>query len=177
MNHFRQSIVIFGFALPLLVLVVVIGIFAFLRGKVSESFASKASYYKSYNSDRLQAMEIENKIGKKRTHTALWAKTIHQETISTLSGHLQELSKKLPSKEFQQTSFAPSNKAGGFGHASAQHSVAIDFSYRATFRSMQQAFVDLESRMPQLQLNDLKISRSPQSNTLNFQATYTAWEE
>jgi hypothetical protein len=177
MNLFRQSIVVFGFALPLLAVVAVIGSFAFLRGKVVKSFDNKAGYFQSYNSDRLRAMEIEAGIGKKRTHTALWAETIRQETISTVSGHLQELSKKLPSREFQQTSFTPSNNAGGFGSVSAQQSVAIDFSYRATFRSMQQAFLDLESRMPQLQLNDLKISRSPQSNTLNFQVTYTAWEE
>ena len=43
---------------------------------------------------------------------------------------------------------------------------------------MQKAFIELETRMPQLQLQDLKIDPSSSStSTLNFQVTYTAWEK
>ena len=42
---------------------------------------------------------------------------------------------------------------------------------------MQRAFLELETRMPRLQLQDLKIDPSAsQSSLLNFQVTYTAWE-
>jgi hypothetical protein len=36
--------------------------------------------------------------------------------------------------------------------------------------------MELETRMPQLQLQEIKIDPSPQSSLLNFQVTYTAWE-
>ena len=42
---------------------------------------------------------------------------------------------------------------------------------------MQRAFLELESRLPQLQLNELRIDRTPQASNLNFQVTYTAWED
>ena len=52
--------------------------------------------------------------------------------------------------------------------------------FRGTFRTMQRAFLELESRMPQLQLQELRIDPSPnqqnQAPLLNFQVNYTAWE-
>jgi hypothetical protein len=42
---------------------------------------------------------------------------------------------------------------------------------------MQRAFLKLETRMPQLQLQDIKIDPSTsQSSLMNFQVTYIAWE-
>ena len=65
----------------------------------------------------------------------------------------------------------------GFGSVSAQNSAPLELSFRANFRSMQRAFLELESRLPQLQLNELRIDLTPQSSNLNFQVTYTAWED
>ena len=45
---------------------------------------------------------------------------------------------------------------------------------------MQRAFLELESRLPQLQLQELRIEPNPNSQNpsplLNFQVNYTAWE-
>ena len=50
-------------------------------------------------------------------------------------------------------------------------------AFRGTFRTMQRAFLELETRMPQLQLQELRIDpSSSQSSLLNFQVIYTAWE-
>ena len=60
---------------------------------------------------------------------------------------------------------------------SAQKSSQIRIAFRGTFRTMQRAFLELETRMPQLQLQDLKIDPSSSGSALlNFQVTYTAWE-
>jgi hypothetical protein len=54
----------------------------------------------------------------------------------------------------------------------------VKLAFRGTFRSVLKAFLELESRMPQLQLQDLKIDPSTSaSSSLNFQVTYTAWEK
>lgn len=176
MNHFRQSIILFGFLLPFLAVALVVGGFYVARGKVVDGYAKKATSFKAYTADQFQAKAIEAKISKKRPHVANWAKAIHQETASSASSLLNEIKKKLPPKEFQQTAYSAGN-AAGLGSVSAQQALSLNFSYRATFRSMQRALLELESRMPQLQLNEMSMNRSPQSNTLNFQLTYTAWEE
>jgi hypothetical protein len=50
-------------------------------------------------------------------------------------------------------------------------------AYRGTFRTLQRAFLALETRMPQLQLQEFKIEpNSTQASLLNLQVTYTSWE-
>lgn len=177
MNHYRLSILLFGFVLPLFVAAVVVGSFAYLRSKTAASFAQKSSHYTSFESNRLQALAIENQIGKKRAHINNWTQTLREETASTISSHLREISGHVPAKEFQQTSFNRPPSAAGFGSATTQKSVPLELSFRATFRSMQRTFLELESRMPQLQLNELRIDRTPQASNLNFTVNYTAWED
>ena len=69
-------------------------------------------------------------------------------------------------------------QSGGFGSVSAQKSSGLKFNFRGTFRTVQRAFLELETRMPNLQLQELKMepSGTGESQLLNFQVTYTAWE-
>ncbi|OYV06243.1 MAG: hypothetical protein CFE26_07330, partial [Verrucomicrobiales bacterium VVV1] len=88
-----------------------------------------------------------------------------------------KIQEKLPAKEFQPTAFEPLNTPGGFGSVSAQRSAQIRLGFRGTYRTVQRAFLALETQMPQLQLQELKIDLSTnQSAHLNFDVTYTAWE-
>ena len=67
--------------------------------------------------------------------------------------------------------------SGGIGSASAQNSSQIRMGFRGTFRTLQRAFLELETRMPQLQLES--ISLQPVSTSgflLTAQITYTAWQ-
>jgi hypothetical protein len=83
----------------------------------------------------------------------------------------------LPNKEIQQTAFEPTSTKSGFGAVSAQSSSQLRIAFRGTYRTMQRAFLELETRMPQLQLQELRIDPSSnQSSLLNFQVSYTAWE-
>ena len=178
MNHYRQSIIIFGFVLPLLIAVLSAGSVGYLRSKVTTSFDEKAKHYKSYQTNRREALAIETRVGMVRPHVSNWTSILRTETASEVTSTLRETAERLPSKEFQQTSFSRPTNSAGFGSVSAQQSAPLQLSFRATFRSMQQAFLELESRLPQLQLHDLHVEKTPQSsNLLNFQVTYTAWEE
>lgn len=177
MNHYRQSIILFGFVLPLIVAAVFVAAVGFIRARTLASFGQKNAHFASYESNRHQALAIEAAIGKQRASVEDWNKVLQQETASNVSLQLREISAKLPAKEFQQTSFSRPTNAGGLGTVTAQKSALLDLSFRANFRSMQRAFLELESRLPQLQLNELRIDRTPQASNLNFQVNYTAWED
>jgi hypothetical protein len=91
--------------------------------------------------------------------------------------NIREITEHLPAKEIQQTAFEPTNTKGGFGAVSAQPSSQLRIAFRGTYRTMQRAFLELETRMPQLQLQEMRIDPSSnQSSLLNFQVSYTAWE-
>lgn len=173
---YKQSIIIFGIVIPLLLAAAIGGGCFFLKKTMTEQFKVKEEQYMAYTRSRNAAMQIEGKIAKQRPHLERWKTDLSSETTSTLRTHLKAIADKLPSKEFQETSFTPASGRGGFGAASAQKSSQISLGLRGTFRSVQKALAELEARMPQLQLQELKIEPSTQGSLLNFQISYTAWE-
>lgn len=175
---YRQSIVLFGFVLPFVVCAAIVGGGVAMKARAAASFQQKQSLYKTAETNRIGALGIEAQVSKKRPHVERWISQIEKETANAITSHLKEIGDLLPAKEFQQTAFERPTGSTGFGSASAQNSSQVKLAFRGTFRSMQKAFIELETRMPQLQLQDLKIDPSSSStSTLNFQVTYTAWEK
>ena len=176
MNYYRQSIAVFGFVLPTLVATAVVGAILLVSGKVTDSFDSNRSQYSSFQNERKACLALETQIARRRPHLERWASLLKEETSSTVTSQLKQVGRGIDPKEFQQTSFSRPNNSTGFGAACSQRSAPVQLSFRSTFRSMERVFVTIETRMPQLQLDELRIDRTSQSNTLNFQVGYTAWE-
>lgn len=173
---YKQSIILFGIVFPLLGLIALVGGSHFVKSKMNESFALKSSEYRKYSQSRNAAMQTESQIKERREHLARWKEDLAQETTSTLRTHLKSISEKLPSEEFQETGFDPLSNKSSFAAASQQKSSQFRLGFRGTFRAAQRALLELEARMPQLQLQEMKVTPSDQSALLNFQVTYTAWE-
>lgn len=177
MHFYRQTIILFGIVIPAVITAVLIGICFLVKSNMSESFENKKQNYTIYESSRVGGLGIEAIVTRQRQHLERWNIQLAQETASAVTTNLREISEHLPSKEIQQTAFERPTDRGGFGSVSAQASSQIRIAFRGTFRTLQQAFLELETRMPRLQLLDLKIDpSSTQSALLNFQVTYNAWE-
>jgi hypothetical protein len=176
MHLYRQTITLFGIVVPLIISAVVIGVGFTMKSRMLASFENKQATYKTHEQGRLATMEIEAEVIRQRPHLDRWTKQLAEETASTVTTNLREITSKLPPKEIQLSAFDPSS-SGGFGSVSAQKSSQVRIALRGTYRTMQRAFLELETRMPQLQLQDLKMSpNSSQSSLLNFEVSYTAWE-
>ena len=180
MNLYRQAIALFGIVLPALGTSLLLGLGWVAKSTVVESFENKQELFKTYEANRVKALEIENKIVLQREHVDRWTTMMAEESSSAINTNLRAIAETLPSKEFQKTAFERTAGTGGFGAASAQHSSQLKIVFRGTFRTMQRAFLELESRMPQLQLQELRIdpnlNQANPSPLLNIQVTYTAWE-
>ncbi|MEK6231345.1 MAG: hypothetical protein N2A42_05800 [Luteolibacter sp.] len=175
---YKQSIILFGIVIPIVIAAVLIGACAFVRGKITASFDEKVLYYSGYENSRLGALAIEAQISRQREDYVRWNELLEQETFSLVTTNLRAIGETLPPKEFQQTAFERLGTSAGIGSVSAQKSSGLRFNFRGTFRTVQKAFLELETRMPNLQLQQLKIdpNSSTESSLLNFQVTYTAWE-
>lgn len=173
---YKQSIILFGIVLPFLAIAGVVGGCYMLKSDMEEKFSVKQSKYKVFTQTRNTAMEMENRVKPKREHVARWKTELATETNSTVRTNLQTISSSLPAAEFQETGFDPMDSKSGFAAATQQKSTQFRWGFRGTFRTAQRALLELEARMPQLQLQDLKVGPSGQSSLLNFQTTYTAWE-
>ncbi|RYD45964.1 MAG: hypothetical protein EOP85_08345 [Verrucomicrobiaceae bacterium] len=176
MHLYRQSIAFFGIVIPVIACAALIGISFYLKSRMDASYANKTSTYKAYELSRLSGLELEAQVTRQFQHMERWKHQLSQETASAATTTIREITEQLPSKEIQQTAFEPTNTKSGFGTVSAQPSSQLRIAFRGTYRTMQRAFLALETRMPQLQLQELKIDPGTQSSQLNFQVTYTAWE-
>ena len=159
------------------VAIAVITVAFMIKSKVSQSFDEKLTHFKGFEQNKVLALGLEAEISKKREHIERWEALVSEETASSVTSNLREIEERLPSKEFQKTAQEHPVGKKGFAGASAQNSTQVGLAFRATFRSMQKALLELESRMPQLQLQEMRIEPSTQSSSLNFQVTYTAWEK
>ena len=175
---YRPSIILFGFVVPFAICAVIVGGGLFLKSKTSAIYIEKQSLFKNAENDRIGALGIEAQISKKRPHMDRWLSQVEKETANAITSHLKQIGDSLPSKEFQQTAVEYPTSSAGFGTVSVQDSSQVRLAFRGTFRSVQLALAELESRMPQLQLQELKIDPSgSSSSSLNFQIAYTAWEK
>ena len=177
MHLYRQPIALFGIVLPIVVAAIVVGICFLLKSNMTGSFENKQTKYKAYEMARLAGLEVETQVIRQRPQIEHWNTLLAQETASAVTINLKEIAEGLPTKEIQKTASERMPIKGGFGVVSAQASSQVRIAFRGTFRTMQRAFLELETRMPQLQLQELRIDPSTsQSSLLNFQVTYTAWE-
>jgi hypothetical protein len=176
-NIYRQTIALFGIALPTVAAAALVGAGFMAKSEMEASFEKKQSKFKASNLNRIASLEIETQVVRQRKDIERWNAQLAQETASAVTTNLREICERLSSKEIQQTAFERPNVSGGFGSISAQNSSLIRIAFRGTYRTMQRAFLELETRMPQLQLQEIRIDpSSTQSSLLNFQVTYTSWE-
>lgn len=178
MNFYRQSIILFGVVVPTIVALAVVSVGYLIKTKMTASYEIKKANYKTHHQARSESTLVEQIVLKQRPHLERWNELLGKEIASEMGINIREITASLPNKEIQQTAFDPSGAAsGGIGSASAQNSSQIRMGFRGTFRTLQRAFLELETRMPQLQLES--ISLQPVSTSgflLTAQITYTAWQ-
>lgn len=177
MNLYRQAIALFGFVVPVVIAAGVIAIGLTVKGRISDSFNEKCSHFEGFKQNKVSTLALEAKISKKREHISQWEELVSKETASTISSNLRIVEERLPSKEFQITGQQFPTAKAGFAAVSGQNSAQVRLAFRATYRSMQRALLELETRMPQLQLQELRMEPSANSNNLNFEVNYTAWQQ
>ncbi len=175
---YRQSIIIFGIVVPILVAALFIGCTVFVKAKITSSFNNKSQHYAGHEGRRIEAIEVEARLAQQQGSFKRWQELVDQETFSVVTTNLRAIGKELPAEEFQQTAFERLSQSTGFGSITAQDSSGLRFNFRGTYRTLQKAFLELETRMPNLQLQELRItpSTSTEAPLLDMQVTYTAWE-
>jgi hypothetical protein len=174
---YRQSILLFGLILPLAIAVTLVLACYLLKSNLEDSYRNNIAGYKSSDEVRRTSLTIEGKVIRQRPDMERWNALLSQETGNNVRSQLDAIISQLPPKEIQVTSFLPSSVKAGIGGVSAQKSSQLQFTLRGTFHTIQRAFLELETRLPQLQLGEQKFDlTSNSSSLLTVTATYTVWE-
>lgn len=176
---YKKPIIIFGIVIPLVIAASVVGICWVLKGKVSTIYEARVQQYKTVQMSKLSANQIESQVIRQRDLFKQWSEVIEQDSFTLLNANMKILAGKLPAKEFKQPITERMINKIGFGTVSAQNSKALKFNIKGNYRTAQKALLELETRMPNLQLQDLRMdpNTTTDESILNIQVSYTAWEK
>lgn len=176
--HYKEPVLLFGLAAPILVVLLALGLGFHFRGKLEKTYQARVQQYRDHKKVEAQRETLQKRIQTQEPHMNRWMSLFEKATTSSVNGLLGEFQKQYDSQEFQQVSFRRTASSGGIGGASAHPSIQIQLGFRGTYRALQNAFLELETRMPQLQLDSIKLSvANPNRRVLNADLIYTAWQK
>ncbi len=176
---YKKSIIFFGIVIPFVIAISVAAICWVLKGKVTTIYEARVQQYKTFQRSKMAANEIESNIISQRDLYKQWSGILEQDSFTLLNANMKILAGKFPSKEFHQPIPERLPNKIGFGTVSAQNSKGLRFNLKGTYSATQKALLELETRMPNLQLQDFRMnpSSSIDASLLDIQVSYTAWEK
>lgn len=174
-DYYKQPITIFGLVLPMLLFVILAGVALYMTSSVSGEYAAKKSEYDKAQTAKRQSMELLGKVNKNKRALAEWDRMMRTETRGSFLNHWKKAEKKFTGKELTKSSHNWTNYSEGIGRGVSQPSSEVKMTFMATYRAMQTALMEMESILPQMQLDSLTMSPDSNGKGINFETTYTVW--
>lgn len=176
--RFKIGIILFGVLLPLLVVGLIFGLITTRKSKIETEYAARKSSFQSQQRQEQAVKGLEVKLSQFDGRKEEWDVLLKNSDIGTVTGLLKEVSAEYSGTEtFKKDEFTFVNKETGIGAASEQPSVSFTVTLSGTFTAIQQGLLSLESTMPNLSLNSMKISPDPGSSLLLAELSYSAWKQ
>ena len=176
-EYYKQPVVVFGVVAPLLGLIVLLAVGFNYRSKFETTYTVRKEQYAEYKKITKQREALEGKIRDQDPHMKRWMALYEQSTSANVNTLLNNVQKRFSNNEFQQTSFRQSGATGGIGGASKQPAVKLQLAFRGTYTGVQSALVEMETTMPHLQMDAMKLRQEANRGLLNAEVTYTAWQK
>ena len=175
-EYYKQPVVVLGVVLPLLGLILILAVSAKYRSKLEDTYEARKKEHVKVQAFTKQRETLEAQIGQQEPFLTRWMALFDKPVDSSITAVMNDVQSRYSGKELNLTSFNRSPSAGGIGSASKQPAVQLKLAFRGTYRGLQNAFLEVETRMPHLQLDLLKLRKEDQQNVLNAELTYTAWQ-
>ena len=174
--HYKDSVIVFGLVAPVLLVSLALGLGIHFRGKLEKTYEARKEHYRTYKMVETERKALERKVQNQSPHMSRWMMLFDKPAATKVNTFFRQFEKEFDSTQFQCTAFHPKTTPGAIGGVSDQASAQLHFSFRGTFRALQTAVLELETRMPQLQLDSIKLSSGDNRNVLNATVVYTAWQ-
>lgn len=173
--NYKQAITVFGAALPLALMAVVAGIALYMSSSTSSEYKKKKKAYDKAQVEIKQTMELQGKVQKKADYLKEWDHMLATETRGTFLEHWKTAEKKFSGKELTKTSHNWTNYSDGLGKGITQPASQVSMSFTATYRAMQLALLEMETKLPQMQLDSLTMTPDDNGESINFNTVFTVW--
>jgi len=107
----------------------------------------------------------------------VWNDLLVENIDQTLITRIPHLRNQFPEDELTGDFPRPTTGAGGLGTTTRQPFSRSTINFRGAWHPMQQFLIELETSLPQLQLESLTITPDRNPEFLNYSLQYTAWNK
>lgn len=175
--YYKQSVIVLGVVAPLALIVILLGVAFNYLGKLEKTYEQRKVTYAGFQKHEQQREVLEKKVSEQEVHMGRWNKLLSEPSSTSVNDLIGQAQKRYEGKKFVLTSFRRTGTSGGIGSVSDQQSVQLVLAFRGTFSALQNTFLELETKLPQLQLDSMLLSPKPGANVLEAKLNYSAWEK
>lgn len=176
-SYYKKSVAVFGLLLPLLAVGLLAGGALFGLSSVNKKYNAKQKEYKKAQIAEKKTAQLQGMVAKNGNYLKDWQKILSTETRGTFVEHWKVAERKFSGKEFTRAPHNWLNYSEGLGKGINQPASQVEMNFSATYRAMQLALMEIESKLPQLQLDSLTMTPDTGSGKLNFKTKFTVWTQ
>lgn len=182
----RQAILIFSFAIPVVIAAILFGGAFYGRGKLAAVYQEKQDRFEEYQraETATKALEAELAVEGRKEKIAYWNEKMDQDFVPALSGTIDRILKKYNEEVLRQTSMSQLPGGSTITKARRDSYNLVSLGFEGGFKPMQLLMAELEQEMPQLVLEKLDVTPLVNDNTaaegtgkLSFNLTYLSWKK
>ena len=104
-----------------------------------------------------------------------WDRLLKTETRGSFLEHWKTAEGNFTGKELTKTSHNWVNYSEGIGRGVSQPASQVNMSFSATYRAMQLALMEMETTLPNMQLDSMTMTPDSNGKGLNFKTKFTVW--
>ena len=174
-SYFKNAILICGLAIPIFIMVIIAAVVLFFSAKVDKNLKTSRASYEKAQKEQKEVAKLQAEVGQSTGYLKQWEDNLNAETRGTFLEHWKDAEKKFSGKEFSRFPHNWINKTDGLGKDVNQSASQVEMNFSATFSAMQRALIQVESTLPQMQLDSLSMTPDSKGERLNFKTQFTVW--
>lgn len=169
---YKHPVIAFGIVAPLLILFVLLEVVSQFRSGIEDTYRTRKEQYVEGRKVQKERDALRRRVKEQGPRMNLCMALVETPPGPAAKNLLNELQKRYPVQFCGRLGLS----SGGIGSASKQPSRQLRLSFRGTYRDLQNTFCELETSMPQLQLDQIRLKQETTHNLLTADVTYTAWQ-
>ncbi len=174
-EYYKKSVALFGMGIPLLLMAVIGGVALSMSSSVGADYKKKKKAYDMAQKTLRETMQLQGKVNENAGFLKAWDHLMATETRGSFLEHWKTAEKKFSGKELTKSSHNWINYSEGIGRGVSQPASQVNMSFTATFRAMQLSLMEMESKLPNMQLDSIKMTADNSGKAIKFNTTFTVW--
>ncbi|MBT8036173.1 MAG: hypothetical protein KJO21_01395 [Verrucomicrobiae bacterium] len=154
---------------------IIAGVCYSMTSSVGLKYKKKQKVYDLGHREIRQTMDLQLKVAQNAEKLKEWDTMMRTETRGTFLEHWKTAEKNFKGKELTKSSHNWTNYSQGLGLGVQQPASQVNMKFTATFRAMQLALMEMETILPNMQLDFIKMTPDDSGNAIHFDTTFTVW--